>query len=510
MSPRSGSGLPASDTAQTSPHLLIADQEAGTTSASPVGETDPGLAESAGLSSTLGETVEVVFQIPARRRWLILFSLCWASFPLNFVSNSILAAIPEVAAELNAPASAVSNANSAVLAAMALSAFIWLPLCGILGRRTALLSSQLVVIVSLLITALSPNLVCFATFWALAGSATPFFLVAGQTIITDVFEPTVRGTATGYFIGVSVITNLLAPLSGALIATYTTWRAVFGITSGTTLIAFSLCFFLVPSTEELSGGLKPEKAESGPSLPDVLRAFNPSAVLRQLKYPRVLFCHIAAGLLGFNMYAILSSVRRIINPRFNLTSPLTSGLFYLAPGIGSILGSTLGGVISDWVVKRYIRKRNGLRVPQDRLRACIPAMLFFMPLGTLTYGWSVQKELGGMVLPAAGAFCHGFGLMVAFSSLNTYAGEVIPEQKTAVISSKYLFQYGFASAGIGGVVPMIDKLGVGWAVTITTGVIIAATIPLVAIILNPAVDLLSWLRTVGKGSPSGTDGHAEM
>ncbi|KLU82473.1 hypothetical protein MAPG_01545 [Magnaporthiopsis poae ATCC 64411] len=484
---------------------------AGTTSIlSAAGQACSGLVESAGSSSTIGETAEVVFQIPARRRWLILSSLCWASFPLNFVSNPILAAIPEVAADLDVPATAVTNANSAVLAAMALSAFIWLPLCGILGRRTALLSSQLVVVVSLLITSLSPNLACFATFWALAGSTTPFFLVAGQTIITDVFEPTIRGTATGYFLGVSVVTNLLAPLSGALIATYTTWRVVFGITSGTTLIAFSLCFFLVPSAQQLSGGLDSKNAESRPSLSGVLRAFDPSAVFRQLKYPRVLFCHITAGLLGFNMYAILSSVRRIINPRFNLTSPLTSGLFYLAPGIGSIVGSTLGGVISDWVVKRYIVKRKGLRIPQDRLRACIPAMLLVMPLGTMTYGWSVQKEVGGMVLPAAGAFIHGFGLMVAFSSLNTYAGEVIPEQKTAVISSKYMFQYGFASAGIGGAIPMIDRIGVGWAVTITTGVIIVATIPLVAIIVNPALDLPSWLRAGVKDSPSGSEGQAEM
>lgn len=188
MPPHSKSDLPASDAARIPPQPTLAGQ-AGTASTLPVGKACPGPVEPAGSSSTVVETAEVVFRIPARRRWLILFSLCWASFPLNFVSNPILAAIPEVAADLDAPAAAVTNANSAVLAAMALSAFIWLPLCGILGRRTALLSSQLVVVVSLLITALSPNLVCFATFWALAGSTTPFFLVAGQTIITDVFEP---------------------------------------------------------------------------------------------------------------------------------------------------------------------------------------------------------------------------------------------------------------------------------------------------------------------------------
>lgn len=95
-----------------------------------------------------------------------------------------------------------------------------------------------------------------------------------------------------------------APLSGALIATYTTWRVVFGITSGATLIAFSLCFFLVPSAKQLSGGLESEKAESRPSLSDVFRAFNPSAVFRQLKYPRVLFC------VGFPHYSQCSVLEK--------------------------------------------------------------------------------------------------------------------------------------------------------------------------------------------------------
>lgn len=136
--------------------------------------------------------------------------------------------------------------------------------------------------------------------------------------------------------------------------------------------------------------------------------------------------NFACGLLGFNQYGLLSSIRRVINPRFDLTSPLISGLFYLAPGAGFLMGSTIGGRVSDHTVKRYMRKRNGLRLPQDRLKSSLPAIFLVLPAGTLVFGWSLQREAGGMALPIVSSFCEGLGLMWSFSGLNTYsAGEFV-------------------------------------------------------------------------------------
>lgn len=72
--------------------------------------------------------------------------------------------------------------------------------------------------------------------------------------------------------------------------------------------------------------------------------------------------------------------------------------------------------------------------------------------------------------------------MASFSGLNTYAAgkselhslgesandfvEVRPVYRTAVITGKYVVQYSFAAGSVGGVVPLINSLGVGWAFTI--------------------------------------------
>jgi len=109
-----------------------------------------------------------------------------------------------------------------------------------------------------------------------------------------------------------------------------------------------------------------------------------------LRYPNLVFAGVASGSIVWNMYSLLSPIRYILNPRFNLTSPIQSGLFYLAPGAGYLLGSFVGGRYADHVVKKYIVKR-GERVPEDRLRSCLPFLGGIIPVCMLIYGWSVEK-----------------------------------------------------------------------------------------------------------------------
>ncbi|KAF5538966.1 major facilitator superfamily transporter [Fusarium phyllophilum] len=254
-----------------------------------------------------------------------------------------------------------------------------------------------------------------------------------------------------------------------IIATFTSWRVIYGVEAGMCLFGLILSLLFIPKASEVES---PKLAETTRprTAKEILRTFNPMHVFCQFKYPKVILANIACGLLGFNQYGLLSSIRRVINPRFNLTSPLSSGLFYLAPGAGFLVGSTVGGKVSDIVVKRYMRKRNGQRIPEDRLNSSLVSVLIILPLGTLLYGWSVYHRLGGMALPIISAFIQGFGLMASFSGLNTYAAEVRPAHRTAVITGKYVVQYSFGAMSVGGVVPMIDGIGVGWAFTVSISV----------------------------------------
>lgn len=131
--------------------------------------------------------------------------------------------------------------------------------------------------------------------------------------------------------------------------------------------------------------------------------------------------HLTCGLLSVFLYAFLTSARSIFNPRFHLTTALVSSLFYLAPGMGFIIGSVIGGRRSDQAVKRYIKKRNGVRLPQDRLNSGLITLFGVLPISTLIYGWTLEEDVGGMPLPIIFAFFAGLGLMGSFNGLNTYA-----------------------------------------------------------------------------------------
>ena len=72
----------------------------------------------------------------------------------------------------------------------------------------------------------------------------------------------------------------------------------------------------------------------------------------------------------------------MLNPRFGLSSPLQSGLFYLAPGGGYLVGTFFGGRWADRVVKQWIRKRNGERIAEDRLHSALTAMGIVIPACT--------------------------------------------------------------------------------------------------------------------------------
>lgn len=90
------------------------------------------------------------------------------------------------------------------------------------------------------------------------------------------------------------------------------------------------------------------------------------------------------------------------------------------------MGSILGGHYSDKTVRKYIRKRNGLRLAQDRLNSGLLSLFLVLPAGGLIYGWTLQAEKGGMAVPIISAFFSGAGLMGSFNGLNTYAAGEYP------------------------------------------------------------------------------------
>ncbi|KAF5502568.1 Efflux pump FUB11 [Colletotrichum aenigma] len=355
------------------------------------------------------ESDDTVAKLPTWQKWTTRFVVCWMTLHATFANSSIMTAVAEVATDFDVPTHVITTANAGVFITMAVSALIWLPISTIIGRRPTYLLATIMLTLSSVDSVTSQSFAFFVTAWILGGATGLYFLIAGQTMLADTFEPTSRGLAVGLFLGSSVAANSLAPMIGGVIVSYTTWRIIYVVQAGMAFSGLALGYLFISNTV----GWDNQQAKGGSSdnyVMGALRMLSPLDVFRLFRNPNIIMADFACGLLGFNQYALIASVRRVINPRFNLTTPLISGLFYLAPGAGFLLGSMIGGALSD---------------------------------------------------------LQGFGLMWSFSGLNTYAAEVVPETRTAVISGKYIIQYCFGAGAVGCVVPMIDSIGVGWVFTIT-------------------------------------------
>lgn len=89
--------------------------------------------------------------------------------------------------------------------------------------------------------------------------------------------------------------------------------------------------------------------------------------------------------------------------------------------MGFLVGSVMGGKLSDRAVKKWIVKRNGVRLPQDRLNSGLATLFAVLPASTLIYGWTLQERVGDMPVPIISAFFAGVGLLGSFNGLNTYS-----------------------------------------------------------------------------------------
>lgn len=193
-------------------------------------------------------------------------------------------------------------------------------------------------------------------------------------------------------------------------------------------------------------------------------------------YPNLICAAIAAGALVWNQYSLLTPIRSVLNPRFGFNSPIMAALFYLAPGTGYLIGTFLGGRWADYMVKKWIRKRGGKRIPEDRLNSCMYFVGAVIPVCILIYGWSVQQRAGGIPLPVLAMFFQGLAQLFCFPSLNSYCIDVMqPSGGSAdVVAGNYLFRYALGALGSGVVLPAIHAIGVGWFSTISAVFLVIA------------------------------------
>ncbi|KAK0390934.1 hypothetical protein NLU13_0437 [Sarocladium strictum] len=109
-------------------------------------------------------------------------------------------------------------------------------------------------------------------------------------------------------------------------------------------------------------------------------------------YPAVLWSSmIYACSIGWLI--VISEVLAILyrNPdTYNFTA-LQTGLVYVSPFIGGVLGTGVAGRVSDIIVRAMARRNGGLYEPEFRLIMVIPIALS-TTIGLMGFGWSINEQ----------------------------------------------------------------------------------------------------------------------
>ena len=213
-----------------------------------------------------------------------------------------------------------------------------------------------------------------------------------------------------------------------------------------------------------------EARKDNPQKKFVFITYNPFRIMSALKYPNLSIDGFITISLISTMYSLLTPIRYAMDPRFDLTSPILSALFYLPPGLGYLVGSLFGGRLADYTVKKYI-KIKGRRVPEDRLRTILIPIGIVYPACMIIYGWSVEKEKGGIAVPVIFMFISGVAQTCIFPAANTYCVDSMPELGGDGIGSSYFSRYIAAAVASATCLRSIDNIGVGWSCTISAFVL---------------------------------------
>lgn len=312
-----------------------------------------------------------------------------------------------------------------------------------------------------------------------------------------------------WFLSGTLIGPATGPFIGGIIVQFSSWRNLFWLQTALSGVAALGAILILPETihrkkaDDLRGLTHKQKAAV------LWKMVNPWKVLKLIvTYPNLyvlssiplhcdkftdvdrlltvnsLLVGIASSSLVWNMYSLLTPIRFILNARFGLTSPLKSGLFYLAPGAGYLVGTFMGGRYADYTVKKYIaRSPTHRRIPEDRLRSALPFLGIVIPGCVLVYGWCVEKQVGGIPVVVIPLFLQGVAQLFCFPSLNTYCLDVMQARGSDVIAGNYFVRYLFACMGTAVVLPAVKKIGVGWFCTISAVFLVCSALGTWAVVI---------------------------
>ncbi len=225
-----------------------------------------------------------------------------------------------------------------VIAAYALGVVVGAPLIAVLGarlpRKGLLVALMAAYAAANLATAVAPSFLSLEGARFVAGLPHGAYFGIASLVAAGLVDPARRGRAVSRVMLGLAVANLVGVPAAAWLGQSLGWRSAYAAVTVLAVVTVALVLLLVPTTPA-------DRSATGRK---ELRAFSRLQV----------WLTLLVGAVGFGgMFAMYSYIAPTVTDVTRLSASAVP-VFLLAFGIGSILGTLLGGIGADWSVLRSI------------------------------------------------------------------------------------------------------------------------------------------------------------
>ncbi|CAF1240157.1 unnamed protein product [Rotaria sordida] len=374
-------------------------------------------------------------------------------------------ALPSLIRDLITTKTLALMSISVYLFGISLSSLIWGMLLDYYGRKWITTFGFVAFILTLVGCYFSSNIYMFIIFRALQGCLISVILAAGQGTIADIYHPDERGTAYGIFFAFYFAAVFPASIIGGKLAENYGWRSVFISVIIISVVMFISYVLVVPETHQYQVICMYQNQKNITLLeseqvspPKLINPYVPLLYLGDRTVVPYVFV-LVSGFVIVNCGVVLFPPD-VSKPPYSYREG-TIGMLLLPYSIAILLGSVIGGRLSDLVTKKSFQLSTILEV------RIVPGLILciLVSIGSIIYGWTIQFHVHVSVL-ILGQVLYGFGQGASRPGVLSYYTIQYQEHAASINSANNLLQQLTTSIVIalaGKIILVIDN---GWFFTV--------------------------------------------